>query len=45
MIGEQVSYLDPATAQEVAAEAVDYATETWSVPDRRRSCGSGSAGR
>ncbi len=28
MIGEQVSYLDPATAQQVAAEAVDYATET-----------------
>ena len=34
VIGEQVSYLDPATAQQVAAEAVDYATETWSVPDR-----------
>ncbi len=34
VIGEQVSYLDPATAQQVAAEAVDYVTETWSVPDR-----------
>ncbi len=28
VIGEQVSYLDPGTAQQVAAEAVDYATET-----------------